>query len=464
MLSAVREWIGRHRLPAAGDKVLAACSGGPDSLALVHILKALKEEYGFSLAVAHVNHGLRGAEADGDAAFVRDFAGALGLPFYETKVDAAAFAAAEGRSLEDAARVLRYRFLRRTAAELGGALIATGHHRGDQAETVLLNLFRGAGSAGLGGMKPVAGGVIRPLLAAGREEIDGYCRANGLAPRLDSSNLSAEFLRNFLRLELIPRLADVFNANITATLCRTAEVVGDEHDFVAAAARAVWPKVAGDEGGALTVDCRALDGLHVALRRELIRQAVEKSRGDLKGISFFHVEKLLELASAGATGKVNELPGGPTVRKEYGKLVFAAGETPAAAGIAPPGVALAVPGTTPVPALGIVVTARLSAGRPPDGGPHSAVFAWEELAPPLFVRTRQPGDRFRPGGKKVKEFLIDAKVPQGRRDEIPVFTDGRGVIWLAGVRQARRGRPGPTTTNYLQIIIAKQEETGEQRH
>jgi tRNA(Ile)-lysidine synthase len=457
MLTTVRGWIGRHGLPAAGDRVLAACSGGPDSLALVHTLNILRDEYGFSLAVAHVNHMLRGAEAEADAAFVRAFAASLALPHYETAVDAAAFAAAEGRSLEDAARELRYRFLHRAAAELGGALIATGHHRGDQAETVLLNLFRGAGGAGLGGMKPVAGGVIRPLLDLDREEIEEYCRANALAPRTDSSNADAVFLRNYVRLELMPRLAAVFNANIAATLCRTAELVGDEHDFVAAAARAVWPEVVREADGELAIDCAALAGLHVALRREVVRRAVEKKRGHLRGISFFHVEKLLELALCGATGQRGELPGGPAVRKEYGRLVFAA-ETPPAAGIGPPGVEIAVPGTTPVPALGIAVTARLTAARPADAGPGSAIFAWDELAPPIFVRTRRPGDRFRPGGKKVKEYLIDAKVPSRRRDSVPVFADGGGIFWLGGVRQAGRGRPGRTTGAYLQLIIEKQED------
>ena len=457
MLTAVREWIGRYGIPAAGDRVLAACSGGADSLALVHALHTLRDEYGFSLAVAHVNHLLRGAESDADAVFVREFAAALGLPFYHTEVDAAGFAAAEGRSLEEAARVLRYRFLRETAAKLGGALIATGHHRGDQAETVLLNLFRGAGGAGLGGMKPAAGGVIRPLLALEREEIEAYCRANKLTPRTDSSNFSTEFLRNYLRLELMPKLAAVFNANIARALCRTAELVGDEHDFVAAAALAAWPDVVTGEGEGLAVDCRALGVLHVALRRELLRQAVAKNRGDLRGISFFHVEKLLELAVSGTTGNAVELPGGLTVRREYGRLVFAAAPL-SVPSIGPPGMALAVPGTTPLPALGITVTARLSAERPAGDGPHRAVFAWEELTPPIRVRTRQAGDRFRPGGKKVKEFLIDAKVPRYQRDSIPVFTDGQGIIWLGGVRQSKRGRPGRPTGTYLELIIEKQED------
>lgn len=456
MLTALRGWIARHGLPAKGGRVLAACSGGPDSLALVHLLDAVRGEYGFSLAVAHVNHGLRGAEADADAAFVRSFAARLGLPCYDTAVDAAALAAAEGRSLEEAARMLRWEYLRRVAAELGGALIATGHHRGDQAETVLLNLFRGAGGAGLAGMKPAGDGVIRPLLACGRDEIEAYCREQGLAPRTDSMNFCTDFQRNYVRLELMPRLAAAFNANIAATLCRTAEVVGDEHAFVAAAAEAAWPEAVAGDGDAMAVDCAALAGLHVAVRRELIRRVVAKKRGDLRGISFFHVEKLLELAFKGSTGGAVELPGGLTVRREYGSLVFAA--APPAAAIGPPGVELAVPGTTLLPALGLAVTARLSAERPASGGQHRAVFAWEELRPPIRVRSRLAGDRFRPGGKKAKDYIIDAKVPRHRRDGVPVFTDGQGIIWLGGVRQGKRGRPGAATGTFLELIIEKQED------
>lgn len=461
MLSAVRAFIERHGQPAAGSAVLAACSGGPDSLALVHALYRLREEYGYRLAVGHVNHLLRGAESDADAAFVGEFAAGLGLPFYHTAVEAAAYAARAGRNLQDAGRALRYGWLRRTAAELGGAVIATGHHRGDQAETVLLNLFRGAGSAGLAGMKPAAGGVIRPLLAVDRGDIDAYCREQGLTPRLDSSNLKTDYQRNFLRLELMPRLEEAFNANMAATLSRTAEIVGDEHDYVAGAARALWPQVVREEGAALAVDCAALSGLHTAVRREIVRQALEKKRGDLRGIGFFHVEKLLMMADSGMTGNALELPGGLTARREYGYLLLTAAERPAD-GITAPGVPLVVPGATEVAALGVTVTARLTAERPADAGPDSAVFAWDELAPPLFVRTRQDGDRFRPagmtGGKKLKEYLIDAKVPRRLRDRVPVVADSRGIVWLAGLRQAQRGRPGADTKHFLQLIIAKRED------
>ena len=461
MLTAVRRFIDSHRLLAEGDRVLAACSGGPDSLALVHVLAALAGEYGFSLAVAHFNHGLRGAEADADAAFVGEFAAALGLPVYQTKADVAGFAAENGLNKQEAGRLLRYRYFRETAAAMGGAFIATGHHRGDQAETVLLSLFRGAGSAGLAGMKPTEDGIIRPLLAVERAAIEAYCRDNGLTPRLDKSNLNTEYRRNFLRLELMPLLEREINPNVVDTLCRAAEVIGDEHELVAALALAAWPQVVSESGDGLALDCRQLDMLHVAVRRELARQAIEKKRGDLRGISFFHVERLLEKALNGATGSVLELPGNLVARKEYGKILLTAPAVPPA-GIEPPGVAIAVPGLTPVPALGLAVRAELTASRPAAAGPGSAVFDWQALTPPLFVRTRQAGDRFRPaagaGGKKLKEFFIDVKVPRRQRDRVPVFADSRDIIWLGGLRQAERGRPGPQTTKFLQLTINEQED------
>lgn len=461
MLSAVREYIGRHRLLGPGDRVVAACSGGPDSLALVDVLDRLRGDGGFWLAVAHVNHLLRGAESDADAAFVREFAGARGLEYFETSVDAAAFAA--GRSLMDAARILRYGYLRQVSGDLGGALVATGHHSDDQAETVLLNLFRGAGGAGLGGMKPAGDGIIRPLLGVGRGDIEAYCREHGLAPRLDSSNLKTDYQRNLLRLEFMPELARAFNANLAGTLCRTAEIVGDEHDYVSGEARRLFPELVREEGDGLSVACDALGSLHVALRREVIRQALAKKRGGLKGISFLHVEELLKLAACGGTGGAVELPGPLAVRKEYGRLVLAEAAPAAAAAVGPPGIAVAVPGRTPVPALGLTVAARLTDERP-DAGPRSAVFDWDALVPPIFVRTRQAGDRFQPAGlsgsKKVKDYFIDCKVPRRQRDNVPVFADGGGIIWLGGLRPAQRGRPHAGTARYLQLRIEQQEELG----
>ncbi len=414
MLTKVRAWIQRQRVISPGDRIVAACSGGPDSLALVHILSRLAPELELTLVVAHVDHMFRGAESEADAVFVGEFCAGLGLTFYHTALDVPAYIESSGRSPQDAARILRYRYLRQVAERLGGAKIATGHHRDDQAETVLLNLLRGAGSAGLSGMKPADGDIIRPLLEVTRDEIEAYCAQHGLEPRLDSSNLSLDYLRNYLRLKLMPLLRERVNANIAETLCRTARLVGDEHDFLAEQACCLSPDVVRQEDAGVLIDCERLNCLHIALRREIFRQAIAKKRGNLTGITFLHVERLLELSINGAVGSIVELPGGIVARRGYDLVII---ETPTVLPppprLGPPGVALTIPGSTDVPVLDLTVTARLFPDRPAQATARSAVFDWRRLTPPVYVRTRQEGDRFwpagAPGSKKLKAFLIDGK-------------------------------------------------------
>lgn len=454
----VRDWIQRQRLIGPGDKIVAACSGGPDSLALVHILSRLAPEWGFTLAVAHVNHMFRGAESEADAAFVGEFCASQGLVLYQTALDVPAFIDSTGRSPEDAARVLRYRYLRQVAAGLGGAKIATGHHRDDQAETVLLNLLRGAGSAGLSGMKPADGDIIRPLLDSTRAEIEAYCAENGLQPRLDSSNLSLDYLRNYLRIQLMPQLKARVNANITETLCRTARLMGDEHGFLAEHAASLAPDMLRQDEADVSIDCRRLNVLHVALRREIFRQTIAKKRGDLKGITFLHVERLVELSANRTVGRVVELPGGLVARRGYDWVTIGtAAVLMPSPRIGSPGIELIIPGTTTVPVLNLAVTARLLPRRPSEVPERSALFDWRQLEPPIFIRTRIEGDRFwpagAPGNKKLKDFLIDAKVPQQERDRIPLVCDGQGIVWVGGYRQAQRVKPGDSTQCFLQLNI-----------
>lgn len=458
MLTTVKRWIERNRLLDSGDRVVAACSGGPDSLALVHILHQLQPEYGLTLAVAHVNHMFRGDESDADAAYVAKFCAGLGLPLYETAIDVPRYIKSSGRSAQDASRILRFRYLRHVAAELGGAKIATGHHRDDQAETILLNLLRGAGSTGLAGMRPTGNGIIRPLLNMSRRDIDDYCRECGLSPRIDSSNLKTDYLRNYVRIELMPQLKHRINANLAETLCRTARLLGDEHDFITEYASNLWPSLASEEKAVIIIDCQRLISLHISLQREMFRMAIAKKQGNLKGITFFHVERLLELAMSGSVGSIIELPGDIIARKGYGTVALEApSPEPLPTGIGPPGSELVVPGITEVPALGLTITAKLLAVRPEPGVADTAIFDWRELTPPLYVRTRQEGDRFwpsaAPGSKKLKEYFIDAKIPRQIRDRLPIFCDSRGIIWVGGYRQAERSRPVGNTETYLQLSI-----------
>jgi len=466
MLTKVRAWIECQRLISPDDIIVAACSGGPDSLALVHILSRLAPQWELTLAVAHVDHMFRGAESEADAVFVGEFCAGLGLAFYQTALDVPAFIGSSGRSAQDAARVLRYRYLRQIAASLGGAKIATGHHRDDQAETVLLNLLRGAGSAGLAGMKPADGDIIRPLLDITRDEIEAYCAEHGLKPRLDSSNLKTYYLRNYLRLELMPLLEARFNSNLTETLCRTARLVGDEHQFIAEQASCLSPDVIRQDNTYLDIDCQRLNILHIALRREIFRQAIAKKRGSLKGITFLHVERLVELAACGTVGSIIELPGGLIARRGYDLVTI---ETPTVLTPMPrlvsPGVELKIPGITTVPPLDLSITTQLLTARPHDILAGSAIFDWRQLVPPLTVRTRLEGDRFwpsgAPGSKKLKDFLIDGKVPRGERDHIPLICDQQGIIWVGGYRQTQRARPDDSTMCFLQLNIIAGGLTGD---
>ncbi|WP_425059744.1 tRNA(Ile)-lysidine synthase [Sporomusa carbonis] len=464
MLDKVKNWAVKHGLLVPGSRIVAACSGGPDSLVLVHVLNRLKEECHFSLAVAHVNHMFR-AEAAAEADFVAAFSASLGLECHVKDIDVPAYLADNKMSPQEAARLLRYRYLREVAAQWGGAHIATGHHRDDQVETVLINLLRGAGSSGLKGMRPRSEGIIRPLLAVSRPEIETYCARHNLTPCQDSSNFKTDYLRNRIRLKLLPTLEQDYNPAIREALLRLAELTGDEHDYICREAAKQWGTSAIAADGNVCIDSGKLAELHAAVQRELIRQAIEKKRGSLTGISFSHVEKLLTMALSGTVGAVLTLPGGLIARKTYTGFELEMAGAPHDLFRRPERlqpVEVAVPGVTPADADGrVVVLAEIFSSLPERQGRDTALFDLERLKLPLIMRSRLPGDRFRPlglgGSKKLKEFLIDAKVPEAERDNVPVIADQDNIIWVAGYRQSEHGRISGQTQKFLKLTIKQGE-------
>ena len=327
---------------------------------------------------------------------------------------------------------------------------------------MLLNLLRGAGSGGLRGMQPLNRDIIRPLLPISRQEIEGYCEEHKLLPRQDSSNFSTEYRRNLIRLELLPALEKSYNPAIREALWRLAVLAGDEYEYIRGEAAKLWGTVA-TAGDSITIDSQALAGIPVALQRELIRQVIEKKRDGLTGISFVHVEKLLIMALSGTVGSVLTLPKGLLARKTYTGLVVedvTAGPTKPERTQGVVAAQLVVPGSTTVG--NDTILAEFVATLPPNKGRHIAAFDFEKLALPLIVRSRLPGDRFRPRGlngrKKLKEFFVDQKVPEAVRDHIPIITDQREILWVAGFRQSEYGQITATTKKILQLRITKQGE------
>jgi tRNA(Ile)-lysidine synthase len=462
MLERIKAHIQRYNLLTKGDKVVVACSGGPDSLALLYILSELRPDYQLELAVAHVNHMFR-IESKEEAIFVGRVAGQLGVAYYQAEINVPEYIEKTGLSAEEAARIVRYRFLYQVAEEWQANKIATGHHRDDQAETVLLHLLRGSGGKGLGAMKRVNGTLIRPLLSVSRREIEEYCRLANLHPCEDKSNQNLNFLRNRIRLELIPHLEDQYNSALRSSLCRTAEIIGDEHDFICRSAQEAWKIVGKEQPDRLYIDGGELAKYHISVQRQIFRLAIEKKQGHLKGISFLHVENLIEMALRGSVGSILPLPGGLMAQKDYSsvELVFG-GQSEAKTNIPLPELMLNIPGSTLLPQLDAVIIARFSEVPVGTLSPEQAVFDWNELEEPLVVRTRQKGDRFNPlgikGSKKLKEFFIDSKIPRCQRDNIPLICDQRGIVWAAGYRQSERGKATAETSRFLQLTLMKQED------
>lgn len=471
----VREWALRNALLPQGGNIVAACSGGPDSLALVDLLDSFRQELKISLFVAHFDHGLRGEESVQDANYVRLFAADRGLPFFGSVADVKGEVRRGGGSIEEVARRLRYIFLRQVAGEVGGALIATGHHRDDQAETVLLNLVRGSGGRGLGAMRPRQGDIVRPLLCLTRAEIEKYCHDRELRPRNDASNADVEFRRNRVRHELVPLLVHRFNPGLTDTLCRTADILADEQDFLRVYVEERLPEWVMQEGSAFRLHAAVFSRLHPAVQRELLLNLLEKLRGDTRGITFTHVESIRELFLQDRGARRIDLPGAWQARKSYLDLFIEPAVTSieaiteyCASGVEKYAT-LSCPGETILPDFGAFFRISVHSGAlPPTGalGSTKAAFDLGALHLPLIVRYRRSGDLFHslgaPGSRKLKKMLIDLKIPLKQRDTIPIVCDGAGILWVTGCRRSERGRLSTQTRNYVVVEFAKLDNSNRQ--
>jgi tRNA(Ile)-lysidine synthase len=488
-----------HALWPAGATVVAAVSGGADSLCLLGVLLDLRER-GHPLAptevvVAHLDHGLRGEAGGADVRFVAALAGEMGLRCVAERADVAALARSERCSLEAAARQARYAFLRRVAAAVGAARICTGHTRDDQAETVLLHFLRGSGLAGLAGMAPLAGEIARPLLEVTRAETEAYCAARGWQPRADASNADLRFARNRVRHELLP-LLERYNPNLRETLARNAALIAADERFLEARTDAAWPIVVRDDSpDVVELDLVALRAQPLALRHRLLRRVAHSLAGQQYGLEARHVELLDTFLCQDTAGSALDLPGSLAAHLGYDTLAFArrtAGRSTGPIGARAGASAdigareLPVPGVVELPEQGWRVRAWLSDTLPGlDPGPHDgAAGVSEPLLPslervgnnadvgraeqrayldadlagaPLFVRTWRPGDRFRPLGmaheKKLQDFFADAKVPRELRHRLPLVFGPRHLLWVAGQRIDDRARVSPATRRVLALQL-----------
>ncbi len=479
----VLDYIRDLRLISAGDRVGVAVSGGADSVALLRILEGAREKLGVKLLVAHFDHCLRGAESDADAEFVCDLARSGGLQFVLGREDVAAAAKRNKWNLEDAARRLRYAFFERLTREGQANRIAVAHTADDQAETVLAHLIRGTGPAGLGGIYPVAGSVVRPLLVLQREELRTYLRENGQSWREDSTNRDVQRVRARIRTRLIPALKREFSPRVVERLNELARLSREEQEFwnalVENRLRALVrcadgsfsistsdlltpmtspaaPKTAKASPSAETMPTRALT-------ERLIRRIYQELRGNRRGLTASHVEQVMRLAAVSGSGHFTELPGGVTAEKSFGEMKFTTEAARPVKGGADRkrqifgGYAYRIDlpergcATISVPELNcrfrLKVIDWTCRERETVGGCLALDAAL--LRMPLTLRNWRPGDAYRPLGRraihKLKHLFVEGRVSVRHRAAWPVLDSAGRVVWARGMAPAREFCAGDST-------------------
>ncbi len=465
----VEKAIHRYNLLSEGEGVVVAVSGGPDSVALLKIFQELSPRYRLSLKVAHLNHGLRGEDSDREESFVRELCLSLGLPFVSRKIDVRNVLSKSGTSLEDACRGERYDFLEEVRLEGGFQKTALGHHRDDQAETVLMRLLRGSGPEGLRGMLPLRDGTfIRPMLDVSREEIISFLAERGLAYVNDSSNEEEFCLRNRIRHGLIPDLCARYNPGLVENLVHTAEILRLENDYMEGEVRRLlerWRCTGARRR--MDIPLQEFLGLHGAIRNRVVKAALLGFSPEKKGAGFRHVRAVASLAESGRTGDRLDMPFGVRVKKGYGCLSFEVCETSANVpgrtrprgedGGAPDyRYDVLVPGEVKIAETGRRMAFRYVDRKDVFPVTGNTVFMdCEGISFPLTVRSWRPGDRIEPlgmeGSKKVQDLFVDCKVSREDRRGIPLLTDHASVLWVAGLRLSRRVAITERTTGVLKI-------------
>jgi tRNA(Ile)-lysidine synthase len=451
---------------AVPEPILLALSGGADSVALLYALGELGPHFGYRLVAAHLNHRLRGEESGRDEAFVRDLCSARGVELVAEQsndLDPAA------PNLEERAREARWAFLAGAAARIGASRIATAHHADDQAETVMLRLLRGAGAAGLGAMAATrqlgeAGvTIMRPMLGVWRHEILRYLDSIGARYVSDSSNADLSFLRNRIRIELLPALERDYAPGVRRRFAALAAEMRGLDDYVTAAARTELGQRLRERipGGPLDLlDLNGFAGLHPALAAALLREFLTARIWSLRRLSRRHIDELGRLCLGDSPSATLDLPGGWRAERRYAALAVEPRRNAPdrrAAGVSAVPVVLARSGVTRVAWAGFVFHSRVipADAAPMPLGLDEACFDADLAASGLVVRNFAPGDRIAPlgmeGTRKVQDVLVDRKLARPRRFTFPMVTLSGQVAWLPGMVRGRVALVSEGTVSVLRL-------------
>jgi tRNA(Ile)-lysidine synthase len=460
LVDKVAAAITKHSMLSGGEKVLVGLSGGPDSVCLLSVLHSLRERLILEISAVYVDHGLRPRETGKEIEFCKNLCGRLNVPFFTKTINVKSYAQDRKMNMQEAARQVRYGVFEEISNNIGARRIALGHTADDQAETLLMRLFRGSGPTGLSGIPPVRIDIIRPLIETGRAEIEGFLKDEKIEFIVDSSNLKEHYLRNRIRLSLVPMLRE-YNPDIIKTLSKTAAIFRDEEKyFEIIVTKALMKLISRKTDSRIELFLSPLEVMDKAIMRRLLRRAIDDTKG-LRGISFIHIEDIIDLIKTGDSGDRIYLPQGIRVIKEYATLILTS-EPPVTLGT----YSLTVPGEVILKEAGILIKSSLvteselhTTKRDKDRWTDSGVFDADKLTSPLVVRPRKDGDFFYPAGfgrrKKIQDFFVDEKVPRDERKRVPLIISGNDIIWVVGYRGDDRFKVGEETEKVVRFEVKK---------
>jgi tRNA(Ile)-lysidine synthase len=459
------------------ETVVCAVSGGPDSVAMLHLLRDLNElqQMNWKLHVGHLNHALRGQASDEDEEFVRQLCEKLKVPFHSARADVKGEQERRKLTMEEAGREMRHAFLQKTAAEVGAQKIALAHNLDDQAETILHRILRGTGLRGLKGMAPIRVisrkqdlFAVRPLIEIERFEIEAYLKERGIAFRTDATNTDTSITRNRIRHKLLPMIETDFNPRAKMALVKLGQTAGSFYLLLREIANEVYENTKMISGeGEVCLSVEEFAKLPPAIQTLIIDRAVKTVLGRVPQLNFEHYLEIISLCGEHAYQKAIRLPRGLEARREGYILKIARPQAPPEA-LRLPKRKLKVPGKTVIKKLSLEIDAELLEGKIVGLKDYirnkdytEEIIDFEKLGGPLEVRLRKRGDHFVPlgsrGTTKLKKFFIDNKVPKAVRDRVPLVTDGSRIVWVVGYRIANEVKITDATRRVLKLKVKRTE-------
>ena len=452
--------INKHNLIQKGDKIVLGLSGGPDSVCLLHVLNRLKKDFNIEIYAAHLNHQIRGIEAQKDALYVSKLCEDMGIIFFVKSINVPKYCENEGLSLEEGARKLRYEMFYEIKDKIKANKIAIGHNLNDQAETVMMRIMRGTGLKGLKGIDYIRDNcIIRPILDVERNEIEEYCEAYNLNPRIDKKNLENIYTRNKIRLDLLPYMKDNFNSNVIESIVRMSNSLKSDNDYIEKEAEAKFREVSNiKEKGFVEINLDDFVCLHDAIKVRVLRNSIKHILGDTNFVDQRHIEDIMSLEDNSKVNKMLTLPRNIFVYRKKDSIILTNEEI----------VNEEIEFYYNVPSNGfikikelkqIIETQVMSIDRYKSMklDNSSKGFDFNKVKGGIVIRSRRQGDKIKlaMGSKKVKDLFIDLKIPREERCKIPIITDSEGIICVGDYKISENYKIDENTKEVLKINFNK---------